>query len=168
VEAPGVDLVFDVAPHEAPPWHGFVVTARFAKAPAIGTVSGTALLRTDDPDHPRLSAPVTAFVSGKVFLDRREVRLGLVRQGVPRTLMIGARGLTADVDLGELKAVSRKGVVEARAVRSAGNAREWLIEVRLPETAAPGKVEDVVEVRSAIPGEPAAEIPVSGEVLASR
>jgi hypothetical protein len=165
VEAPGVDVVFDVKPHEAPPWHGWVVTARFAKPPAIGTVSGTALLRTDDPDYPRLPAPVTAFVSGRVWLDRREARLGLVRQGLGRTLMIGCRGLTPDVDLGEVKVRSRKGVVTAKAVRTGGNQKEWLIEVRLPEDAPPGKVEDVVEVRSALEGEPPAEIAVSGEVV---
>jgi hypothetical protein len=167
VEAPGVDVVFDVQPHEAPPWHGWVVTARFSKPPAIGTVSGTALLRTDDSDYPRLAAPVTAFVSGRVWLDRREARFGLVREGLGRTLMIGCRGLKPDVDLGEVKAVSRKGVVEAKAIRTGGNLREWLIEVKLPEGAAPGKVEDVVEVRSQLEGEPPSEIAVSGEVIPS-
>jgi hypothetical protein len=167
VEAPGVDVVFDVRPHEAPPWHGWVVTAKFAKPPAIGTVSGTALLRTDDPDYPRLAAHVTAFVSGRVWLDRREARFGLVRQGVGRTLMIGCRGLTPDVDLGEVKATARKGVVEAKAVRTGGALKEWLIEVRVAESAPPGKVEDVVEVRSQLEGEPPAEIAVTGEVIPS-
>jgi hypothetical protein len=167
VEAPGLDLAFDVAPYEAPPWHGWTVTARFAKPPAIGTVSGTALLRTDDPEYPRVPAAVTAFVSGKVWLDRREARLGLVRQGTPRTVMIGCRGLTPDVDLGEVTAVARKGAVAARAVRTGGASREWLIEVSLPESAPPGKVDDVVEVRTKVEGE-TPEIVVSGEVLAAQ
>ncbi len=168
VEAPGMDVAFATKALEAPPYHGFTVSARFSKPPGIGTVSGTALLRTDDPDYPRIAVPVTAFVSGKVWLDLRTVSVGMVPHGRGRVLAVGCRGFAPDVALGEVTAVSRTGRVEATATRVAGKTNEWTIQVRLPEAAAPGRVDDVVEVRSAVTDEPPAEIRVTGEVLPKR
>lgn len=168
VEAPGMDMQFTVEPYEAPPWHGWKVSARFGKPPPVGRVSGTALIRTDDPEYPRISATVGAEVSGKVWLDKREIRLGLVQPAVGRTAAATARGLTADLDLGDVSVKSAKGRVAARAIRSAGNMKEWVIEVSVPPGAEAGPIEDVVEVRSSIPGEPPATIAVTGTVLPKR
>jgi hypothetical protein len=120
------------------------------------------VIRTDLPEAPRFLAHVTAYVSGKVWLDRRDVSMGMVLAGKPRTVMVGCRGLTTAVDLGEVKAVARKGQVSARALRSG---KEWMIEVKVPETAAAGRIDDVIDVTCSIPGEAPAEIRVKGEVL---
>ncbi len=162
LEAPGLDLDVTSKPFEAGAWHGYELTARFRKPPPVGTVSGTVIVRTDLPERPRLLAHVTAYVSGKVWLDRRDVSIGMLPAGKPRTVMVGCRGLTTAVDLGEVKAVARKGQVAARAIRSG---KEWLIEVSVPPTTAAGRIDDVVEVTCSIPGEAAAEIRVKGEVL---
>jgi hypothetical protein len=166
VEAPGVDLAFETEPFEAPPWHGTKVVARFRSPPRIGSLTGTVTLHTDHPDHPRLSAPVTGFVSGKVWVSLRAVRLGIVAAGKERAVPIVVRGFSPAVDLGEVKAVARRGRVEASAVRSGGRKGEWVVVVRSPAGAKPGKVDDVVEVRTAVEGEEVTEIPVSGEVKA--
>jgi len=170
-EAPGLDLALETKPFEAPPWHGVTVEAKFAKPPPIGTVSGTVLLRTDDPDYPRIASSVTAFVSGKVWVDQRAVSTGMVPYGKGRTLMVRARGITAATDLGAVTAKARKGRVLVRVVPGGtvpgpgGGAREWLVEISPPEPAEPGRVDDVVEVSSSNPGEPPAEIAVAGQVL---
>ncbi len=165
VEAPGLDLAFEVAPFEAPPWHGWTVTARFSKPPPVGRLAGTAIVRTDHPDYPRIDASVWADVSGRVWIDRREMRMGFVKEGKGRTIVASCRGIRPDVDLGEVTVKARAGRVAARAIRSAGNMREWVIEVSVPETAPPGKVDDVVEVTSSLVTEPPALIAVTGEVL---
>jgi hypothetical protein len=162
-DVPPLDVAVETQPFEAPPWHGVTVTARFASPPPVATVSGMVLLRTDDPDYPRVTAPFTAFVSGKVWLDQRRVSVGMVPFGIGRTVTVGCRGITKEVPLGSVAAKARKGRVAARAV-PAGK-EEWIVEVRLPETAEPGPVDDVVDVTSAIPGEPAAELRVTGQVL---
>ena len=171
VDAPGADLSFETKPFEAPPWHGFTVTATFKKPPAIGTVSATALLRTDDPESPRFASSITAFVSGKVWIDQRAVSVGMVPYGKGRVLMLRARGLFADTNLGDVKATSKTGRVTLRVVPGGtvpgpgGGEKEWLVEVTLPESASPGRVDDVVLVSGAIPNEPPAEVVVTGQVL---
>lgn len=163
-EVPGVDLELTTKPFDAPPWHGYEVTAAFRTPPPVGTVSGTAIIRTDSKDAPRITAAVTAFVSGKVWLDRREVSLGMLREGKERAVMVGCRALKPGVELGDVTAKARGGKVNARAIRSGS---EWVIEIQSPETAKPGRLDDVVEVTCGLPGEKA-EIAVTGEVLAKQ
>ena len=163
MEAPGTDVEFAQKPFDAPPWHGVTVTAAFKHPPPIGTVSGTALLRTDDPDYPRIDAAITAFVSGKVWVDQRSVSLGMVPPAADREVMVGCRGITPDVQLGKVTAKARDGRVEVRVVP--GGHDDWLIGVKVPKDAKPGRLADVVLVSSSIPGEPPAEIAVSGRVL---
>ena len=163
-EIPGLDMAITTKKFDAPPWHGYEVTAGFKHPPAVGTVSGTAILRTNSPDAPRLTAAVTAFVSGKIWVDRREVSLGMLRQGKERTVSVGCRGLTPKVDLGVVTARSRGGRVKARAIRAQ---EEWLIEVEATGDLAPGRLDDVVEVTSSLVPEPA-EIAVKGEILAAK
>jgi hypothetical protein len=163
MEAPGLDLDFTKAPFDEPPWHGVTVTAKFRKPPPVGTVSGSALLRTDDPDYPRITAGVTAFVSGKVWLDQRTVSLGMIPPGADRETMVGCRGLSPEVDLGTVTARSRDGQVDVRVV--SGGRNDWLVGIRARKDAKPGRLSDVVLVSCSIPGEPPAEIAVTGRVL---
>jgi hypothetical protein len=166
VEAPGTDLVFETKPYEAPPWHGTTITARFPKPPTeVRTLSATARIRTDDPDVPNVTAAITAFVSGRIWLDRRAIALGFAQPGDARRTMVGCRGLTKDVDLGEVKVAAKGERVAARALVGATKG-EWLVEVRIADHAKPGRIDETVEVSCSIPNEPAATIRVTGEVLA--
>jgi hypothetical protein len=164
VEAPRLDLAFETSPYEAPPWRGTRITATFRSPPPLGTVSGTAYVRTDSPDAPRVAVPVTAFVSGKVWTSLRIVRLGIVAQGRERTVPVVVRGFSSAVDLGEVKVATRHGRVQATATRTAGRPSEWTVFVRVPGDHAPGKLDDLLEIRTAVPDEPVTEIPVTGEV----
>lgn len=163
-EIPGLDLALSTKPFDAPPWHGYEVTAAFKSPPPVGTVSGTAIVRTDSPDVPRISAAVTAFVSGRIWLDRREISLGLLPQGKERVVSVGCRALKPGIDLGAVTAKARGGRVKVAAIRAQ---EEWLIEIASPEGAAPGRLDDVIDVACALPGE-TAEIAVKGEVLAKK
>jgi hypothetical protein len=124
-------------------------------------VSGSVILRTDDEAHPRLVVPVQAFVSGRVWVDRRAVTLGIVPAGKGRETAVIARPFSPDLDLGTVTARARKGRVAAKAVRSG---REWVVTITLPASAAPGPIEDVVEIASQLPGEPPTEVAVRGTV----
>jgi hypothetical protein len=165
VEAVGADVRFTTEPFDAPPWHGRTITMVFPKPPPAGVVSGRAVIRTDDPDVPELSALVGGMVSGKVWIAQRATSFGIVTAGKGGALRIPVHGFDATIDLGAVTAKARKGAVAATAVRDPGNPREWTIEVRLPTDAPVGPVDDVVEVHTAVPGEEVVEVKVGGEVV---
>src|SRR5262245_6376235 len=164
-EAVGADVRFVSVPFDAPPWHGRTITMLFDKAPPVGNVSGKVLFSTDDPDVPQIQAQLGGTISGRVWLAQRSTSLGLVAYGKGASLEIPCRGFDATVDLGEVTAKSRKGRVEAKAVRDPAKPHEWKIAIRLPPTAAEGAIDDVVEVHTAAPGETLVEIKVAGTVL---
>jgi hypothetical protein len=161
-EAPGLDVDVATKKFDAVPWHGYEVTATFRKPPPIGRVTGSVVLRTSAADSPRIVVTLTADVSGKIWVDRREVSLGFLPQGKERTIMVGCHALKTGADLGTVTAKARNGRVVVRAVRAQD--KEWLIEIQSPETAAAGRLEDVVEVTSSLVPE-TAEIVVKGEIL---
>ena len=161
VEAPNLDMTVDPKPCDDAGWHGYELTATFKSPAKVGTVSGVVIVRTDDPKFPRFTVPVQAFVSGKIWLDRRSISMGIVPAGRGRETAVIARAFGKGVDLGTVTAKARRGVVEAKAVPSG---KEWVVTIRLPEQAPPGRIEDVVEITSSIPGEPAAEVLVVGSV----
>jgi hypothetical protein len=165
VEAVGADVRFTTEPWDAPPWHGRAITMVFPKPPLAGIVTGRALISTDDPDVPQLTALVGGMVSGKVWLAQRVTSFGIVGFGKGASLEIPCHGFDATVDLGEVTAKARKGQVEAKAVRDPANPREWKIAIRLPPETKDGSVEDVVEVHTAVPGEETVEIQVTGTVM---
>ncbi|MBL9089335.1 MAG: DUF1573 domain-containing protein [Planctomycetia bacterium] len=161
VEAPNLDVAVEPKPCDDAGWHGYELTATFKSPPKVGTVSGVVIVRTDDPKYPRFTVPVQAFVSGKIWLDRRSISLGIVPAGRGRETAVIARAFGPGVELGTVTAKARKGVVEAKVVPSG---KEWVVTIRLPESAAPGRIEDVIEITSSIPGEPPAEVLVVGSV----
>lgn len=161
-EAPGLDVDVTTKKFDTAPWHGYEVTTTFRKPPPIGRASGTVILRTNSADSPRITVTLTADVSGKIWVDRREVSLGLLPQGKERTVMVGCHAAKPGIDLGTVTAKARSGRVIVRAVRAED--KEWLIEIQSPEAAAPGTLADVIEVTSSLVPE-IAEIAVKGEVL---
>jgi hypothetical protein len=169
LEAPGLDgIAFETKPYDEGKWHGVTVVARFREPPPIGSVTGMALLRTDDPEYARIPLPVSATVSGRVWLDLRTVSFQTVPQGVERVVPVGLRGFSPSTDLGEVRARSTKGRVSVVAQRVAGRPNEWTLLIDLPETAQPGPVDDVVEVTTALADEPPTRIVVQGQVLPKR
>jgi hypothetical protein len=160
-----LDLEVRAEPFEAPPWKGTRLVARFRTPPPMGPVTGTLLVETDAPGQARLHVPVAAHVSGRVWTSLRAVRLGIVPEGLERRVPVVVRGFTPEVDLGEVTAAARGGRVTATAMRLAGSPKEWTVMVGVGADAAPGKLDDVVEIRTGVESEPVTEIPVSGEVV---
>jgi len=168
VEATGTTVEFDVTPADAPPWRGWKIALRFPTPPPVGPIQGTARIRTDDPDVPTIQAAILGSVSGRVFLAQRFASVGMVPEGRGSTLLIPCRGFDATIDLGEVTAKSRKGIVSARALRDPKDAKAWQIEIALPVTAPAGPVVDVVEVTTGVAGEEHLEIRVGGIVTKKR
>jgi hypothetical protein len=161
----GLELAFDTKAFDAPPWHGWEVTMRFAKPPPVGLVSGTAMIRTDDPQFPRVQALVGGLVSGRVQIALVKPSFGVLTQGKGGHLQIPVRPFDDTVNLGEVTAKSRKGRVQASVEHDAKDAKQWILHLRVPPDAEPGPIEDVVEVRTSVQGEELTELPVTGNVM---
>jgi hypothetical protein len=166
VEVPGYEFGIETKPYEQGPWKGTAITFSFQDAPPLGMFAATALLRTTDPDHPRISLPVTAHVTGKVWVQSRTVYFGWVQKGTSKKTQIIVKPFSPDVELGTITASSRGGKVTVEVEKNPmGREGWWRLVVAVPEDAAVGQIDDVVVIRSAVPGEEETEIEVRGEVL---
>jgi hypothetical protein len=163
---PPLGVAFDAAPFDEPPWRGYDVTMRFESPPPVGMVSGTATIRTDDPETPTLQALIGGMVSGAVVVSPREVSFGIVPPGKGASVDVHVSPFDAKVDLGEVTATAEGGRVEVQARRNAAAAGAWIVEVRLPPSAPPGPVHDVVHVRTKVSGEEDVQVRVLASVRA--
>ncbi len=166
VEVPDYDMRIEKKPYEEDGWKGTAITLAFETPPPLGVLSGTVLIRTDNPDYPRILLALTANVTGRVQVQSRIAYLGWVPRGTTRTARILVRPYDESVDLGTVTATSRRGRVEV-AVRPApqGPDEGWQVEISVPADAAPGPLDDVVEVHTKVQGEEVTEIEVRGEVI---
>jgi len=166
VEVPGHDFAIETAPYAQGDWKGTALKFSFKESPPLGMFSATALIRTDHPDYARISVPVTAHVTGKVWLQSRTVYFGWVPKGKSKSSAILVKPFSKDVNLGEVTASSRNGKVVVEVEKHPlGREGWWRVVVRVPEDAAVGKLDDVLEIRTQVPGEETTELEVRGEVL---
>jgi len=166
VEVPGYDFGIEMKPYEQGPWKGTAITFSFKDAPPLGMFSATALLRTDHPDYPRITLPVTAHVTGKVWLQSRTIYFGWVPKGKSKSTAILVRPFSQDVDLGKVTARCRGDKLKVRVEeRPLDREGWWRVVVEVPEDAEVGLLDDVLEIHTAVPGEEVTEVEVRGEVL---
>jgi hypothetical protein len=147
-------------------WKGTKVTFAFAKPPPVGMLSASALLRTDHPDYPRIEVPLTVNVSGRVWVQSRTVNFGWVKAGETKRNSFAVRPFNKEVKLGSVQAVARGGKVLVEVTREEkGSSPGWRVAVAVPKDAPPGKIDDVIDLTTDVPGEERIEVPVRGEVL---
>ena len=165
VEVPGHEFEIKKEPYSQGEWQGTAVTLGFKKPPKLGMFSATALIRTDHPDYPRISLPVTAYVTGKVWVQTRTIFFGWVHKGKAKRTQLLVKPFSDDVDLGRVRATSRNGQVNVSIEKHPTVKKGWRLLVEVPENAKEGCLDDVVVVHTSVPGEKETEIQVQGEVL---
>jgi hypothetical protein len=165
VESTNPDVAFSTEPWDAPPWHGTKVTMSFPKPPPVGPVTGQARIRTDDPDFALLPAYLGGTISGRVWLSQRVAVFGQVARGAGGTLRLFAKSLDPATSLGTPTVRAREGRVGAAVAPDPAQAGRWVVTLSLPLDAPVGAFEDVVEVRTSVPGEEVVEIRVRGTVV---
>jgi hypothetical protein len=168
VEIPGHPDVFDVKtePWSDGPWKGTRIALSFKQAPPLGMFSSVAIVRTDAPGYERLDLPVQAFVSGLVWVQERDVNMGWVRTGQGRSRQLSVRPFRRGGELGAVSATSREGKVRVECVPDAtGRPEHWTLHVVVPAESPVGRLEDVVEVHTAVPGEELTEVKVRAEIM---
>ena len=165
VDVPGHDFAIETEALEDGDWRGTSIRLTFTEPPPLGLFSANALIRTTHPDYPRISLPLTANITGRVWVQSRTVYFGWVNEGEAKSTSILVRPFDESVDLGEVSAVSRNGKVAVEVVPFPGHPTWRRLRVTAPATAARGRLDDVVELRTAVRGEEVTAIQVRGEVL---
>ena len=167
IDVPGHDFDIRTQPYREGKWTGTAVTLAFKTPPPLGMFTGNAMLRTDHPDYPVITLALTANVTGKVWVQTRKVYLGWVPRGQTKRTTVLVRPLDAGTDLGDVTAKCRGGRVDVRVEkRPRDPAGWWRLIIEVPKDAAPGRLDDTIEVRTKVPGEEVTEVRVRGEVLA--
>ena len=121
---------------------------------------------TTSKDTPRVIVPMTAHVVGKVWVQTHRIHLGLVAQGETKTAHVNFRPFEPKIQLGNVTAKSRKGVLKAAIEKGFGSRGPTTrLKVTVPANAPEGLLDDVVELRTQVPGEEVTEIEVRGRVF---
>jgi hypothetical protein len=164
----GTKLDFHSEPFDEAPWHGFRVTMSFTEPPAIGMVTGTVNIRTDDPDTPQVSAPLGGVIVGKVIIAPAKATFSTLAEGKGGTRSIQIRPFDGSIDLGKVTVVARKGAVKV-TIASADEPQlkgVWTVALELPKDAPLGVIEDVIDITTEVKGYEKLELPVTGTVVA--
>jgi Protein of unknown function (DUF1573) len=148
-----------------PRWRGWKIHFQFEKPPARGVYSRRAVVMTTSKDTPRVIVPMTAHVVGKVWVQTHRLHLGLVPQGETRSAELTFRPFDDTIQLGTVTARSRRGVLKATIEQGMGSRGPTTrLRVTAPADAPAGSLDDVVELRTQVPGEEVTEIEVRGRV----
>lgn len=153
-----------------PTARGWELTFAFAEPAHEGQLSAEAIVKTDHPDFPRFALPLSAHVSGPVWLQARTMHFGSRPTGAVRKSTIRFRPFDASVVFGEVKASSRTPrvtvVVEPDPVH--GEKGWWALSAILPADAPVGSLADeAITLDVGLAGEAPIVIPVQGHVRAA-
>lgn len=172
IEIPGQPIETRVeafAPEKPGKFKGWRVHFVFTKPPARGVYSQKAIVTTTHPTQKRVLIPITAHVVGKVWVQTSRVYLGLVAQGTKKSAAVAFRPFKPEFKLGAVSARARKGVLQITiedGFGSRGPVKK--LRVTVPASAAPGPLDDVIELRTEVPGEELVTIEVRGRVYVKR
>ena len=174
VAVPGFD--FDTKVREFQPgkdkrWQGWTVDVTFKTSPPLGMFSAEVRVRTTDKERPELTLPLSANVSGKVYLQSRYLSFGAYDQGQPKTASIKFRPFNKTIQFGEVSAKSRSGKLEVKAIPDPRHAKAgfWRLVATVPADRPAGRLDDeVIELHTGIPGEELILIGVKGTVRVPR
>jgi hypothetical protein len=168
VEIPEYPDGFDVVqePFENDKWKGTKVTLTFREPPKLGQMRAVVIVRTDAKGYERIDVTLQGYVSGHVWVQEREVNMGWVGKGQTKTRPIRVKPLRKGTNLGKVSARSKNGRVQVEAIPDTeARPGEWMLQIRVPADAPKGKLEDVIEILTEVPGEEITEIKVRAEIL---
>lgn len=147
-------------------WKGWRVHFSFTQPPPKGVYSKKAFVHTTHPTQRRVVVPLTAHVVGKVWVQSSRIYLGLLPQGRAKSAAIMIRGFDRTIQLGKVTARARKGILKTSVEDAMGPfGPHKKLRVHVPADAPPGPLDDVIELRTEVPGEEVTEIDVRGRIF---
>jgi hypothetical protein len=176
IEVPGHEEAFAVAvrpyvPAANDPWRGHEVDVTFRQAPPLGMYSAELLVRTDHPDYPRMSMPLSANVVGAVWLQMRTMHFGIVKSGTSKTARLKFRPYDEHVKFGEVHASCSDDRIKVSVRRDPlfQAERSWILSATVRDDAEAGRLDEaVIRLHTGTAGEETSEISVRGRIRAPR
>ena len=170
IEIPGEPIQARVEPYEPKAggeYRGWQLHFAFTEPPPRGIYSKQAIVTTTHPTQKRVLIPLTANVVGKVWVQTSRIYLGLVAQGQAKSAAVSFRPFRPEFALGKVSARARKGVLRVTIEDGFGpSGPVKKLVVTVPESAPAGSLDDVIELRTEVPGEELVTVEVRGRVFA--
>ena len=171
VEVPGHEFETRIDPFRdpaEPKWGGWRIHLRFKTPPPVGMVSAEVVITTTSKERSRIVLPLSAHVSGKVWVQSRTMSFGSFRAGTERTASIKFRPFVPEVKIERPSARSLSGNlrVEVKPDPLHGEKGVWRLYATVPAERAAGSLDkEVIELRTGVPGEETITLAVRGYVL---
>ncbi|MDJ0523489.1 MAG: DUF1573 domain-containing protein [Planctomycetota bacterium] len=174
IEIPGQPIATRVEPFVGKTerdrkYKGWRIHFTFTEPPPRGIYSKRAIVTTTHPTQKRVLIPITANIVGKVWVQTSRVYLGLVRQGQTKTASVAFKPFKPEFKLGAVSARARKGLLTVKIEDGFGPmGPHKKLHVTVPADAPPGPLDDVIELRTEVPGEELVTVEVRGRVFVPR
>ena len=158
-----------VKPREPLPFRGWLIHFTFTEPPPRGIYSQKAIVKLKHPTQQQVLIPITANIVGKVWVQTSRIYLGLVRQGQSKSAAVAFKPFKPEFALGEVSARARKGLLTVTIEDGFGPmGPHKKLRVTVPTDAPPGPLDDVIELRTEVPGEELVTVEVRGRVFVAR
>jgi len=169
IEIPGEPIETRVERYEpkgTSEYRGWRIHFTFTQPPPRGIYSRKAIVTTTHPMQKRVLIPLTANVVGKVWVQTSRIYLGLVARGQTRSAAVVFRPFKPEFELGTVSARARKGVLKVSIEDGFGpTGPVKKLVVTVPADAAPGSLDDVIELHTEVPGEELVTVEARGRVF---
>ncbi len=129
----------------------------------IGRFSGAVFLETDNKEQPRVTIPVFGEITGDITAYPKKLYYGKIKKGEERTQKVFVKLNKENIKISEIKVTP--DYLSARIVENyKGNNAQFLIEVKLLNNTAIGKLKGLLEINTNSKVQPVIKVPISGEV----
>lgn len=158
-----------VKPRPLPPFKGWRIHFTFTAPPPRGIYSQKAIVKLKHPTQRQVLIPITANIVGKVWVQTSRIYLGLVRKGRSKSAAVAFKPFKPEFKLGTVSARARKGLLTVTIEDGFGPmGPHKKLRVTVPTDAPAGPLDDVIELRTEVPGEELVTVEVRGRVFVAR
>ena len=168
IEVPGPRVTTRIEPYrvgDGSTYRGWTVHYTFEEPPPKGVYSERAVVHTTHPEHPTVSVPLSANVVGSLWVQSSRVHLGLFPAGTARSASVKIKASGEDAPpLTRVEVRARGGHLRTTVTDGFDPfvGPHKVITVTAPADTPVGAVDDVLEIRTDLPGGEVTEIRVLG------
>ncbi|MGE0193371.1 MAG: DUF1573 domain-containing protein [Planctomycetota bacterium] len=162
---PEARVEVETAPYQDardPKWRGVTLKVRFLDTLPRGPHAFDGVVTTSSPTQAEVRLPITAVGVGRLWLPSNRMSVGVIARGTARTATMPLKVLERGLVPGRLEAVVPSG--RLLAVIETAAPEGWALAVTVPADAAPGPIDEIVEVRTDVEGEERLAVRVLGHV----
>ncbi len=129
----------------------------------IGRFSGAIYLETDNKDQPKVKIPFLGEITGDITTYPKKIYYGNIKKGKERVQKVFVKLNKENIEIIDVKV--SPDYLSAKIIENyKKNKSQYLIEVKLHENAAIGKLKGLLEINTNSESQPNIKVPISGEI----